>query len=265
MKLFFAIAAAALCAAAQTTEPIVGTVTIPAGVFQLPLTAQPPLVLAGATLSCPDCGSGGGGGTTSNLLPWQPISQAPPPALANWTEVNGGANGQFADVRGGILINSVAGNTLKYTMLPTPGAAGSAFTVTAHFSGQCAVNGYPGYGLIVGDGGTNIRFWKYTTSNMNASAGALEVEHWASATTWVSAPYYNQTAGATGDTWLRVKYDGANLTYWASPTGTDDATFVQFFGEGLGFVPSKIGFAATSQSTGVPCVSVLGFWNPAQP
>lgn len=53
----------ATLAFSQTTEPVIGTVTIPGGTFEPPLTFHPPLSQTGGDVFCNGCGGSGGGGT----------------------------------------------------------------------------------------------------------------------------------------------------------------------------------------------------------
>lgn len=271
MKAFLTTILLAAALAAQSL-PVAGTVTIPAGTFQAPLTVDAPLNLSGATLSCPTCGSGGGGGgTTSNLFPWQPATWLQPPALASWTQINAGGNGLFSDVRGGVLINSVSGNNIKMLEQAAPSPAGTPFTVTAHFTAQCQTNSYAGFGLLIGDTGSKTVQWKLLAANNNGPgmASVLDEEQWDTPTSPHATAYLNPGAGTTADSWLRIIYNGTNLTMQASPTGTDAATFTTYRTETanayLASAPAVIGFGASSQLSGAPCLGLLNYWNVTEP
>jgi hypothetical protein len=56
-----------LPALSQTIEPIAGTVTIPAGTFETPITFSSPLSRTGNTVTCPGCGTGGSGSISAPL------------------------------------------------------------------------------------------------------------------------------------------------------------------------------------------------------
>lgn len=241
-----------------------GTISV-----QEPIHAVSPLVLGsdGVTLSCPTCGTGGGGGSSSGLLPWNP-SAATPPALSSWTSINGGGNGSFADVTNGVLINSPSGNNIKALTLAAPGTVGSAFTMTVHQNAICSSPSgqAPEYGVAIGDTGSKLITFGFR------GAGGPDVNHWndpTQASGFGSQPFSGVALVQTPDIWFRVKYDGSTLFYQFSGTGNDAASWVTMFQEAatgfLASAPSRIGFYTYSQVTNLPCASTLNYWHVTQP
>lgn len=215
-------------------------------------------------------GSGGGGGGGSGMLPWYPASPATPPTLSNWTQVNGGGNGTFADIRNAVQIDSVSGNNIKALWLPAPGSSGTAFTITAHMNTTCFPNGTsPSLGIMIGDTGTKMVL--YGVQGASGPAPTTQVQDWNSSTSFSSAP--NSGDGLTAfmfDPWIRIIYDGTNLDYQlASANGSDAAAFFQTFtnlaNSFLATAPAKIGIYVTSQTSGKHCIAALNYWNVTTP
>lgn len=231
---------------------------------QEPISVLPPLVMSGAVLSCPTCGSGGNSGSGSGLMPWNPAASQPP-TLSSWTQINGGSNGSFADVTAGVLVNSPSGNNLKALWLAPPSGA---WTLTAHENAICSVPSgqAPEYGVLVGDSGSKVATFGFR------GAGGPDVNHWNDPTTasgFASQPYSGAPLTQTPDIWFRIVYNGTSFSYQFSGTGNDSASFVQMFSEAsngfLNSTPAKIGFYTYSQVTNLACVSTLDYWKVTQP
>jgi hypothetical protein len=228
---------------------------------QGPITAHPPLSLDSAgNLNCAGCTGGGSGGTGSGLMPWNPAPAAPP-TLPNWTPINGGSNGQFADVTNGVLINAPSGNNIKGLWLTPPSGA---WTLTAHQNAICTspAGQAPEYGVLVGDTGSKIVTFGFR------GAGGPDVNYWNDPTTasgFGSQPFSGSALVQTPDIWFRIKYDQTNFYFQFSGTGADSASWVTMFQAAantfLASNPAKIGFYTYSQVTNQPCVSTLNFWN----
>lgn len=267
MRLLTSLLIAAALSTAQTTLPTNGqeTVTIPAGTFENPLTFQPPLARTGNTITCSNCSGGTGGSSgSSGLMPWNPAPSTPP-TLSNWTEINGGGNGLFADVTNGVLINSVSGNNNKVLWLPAPS---QPFTITAHQNAICQApsNYVPEYGLFLGDTGT-----KSIMFGFRGFTGP-DVNYWNDPSTssgFSSQPYSGTPLAQPTDFWQRIKYDGTNFYFQLSGTGADTASWVTVFQAAantfLTTAPAKMGFYTYSQVTNQPCVSTLNYWYVSEP
>lgn len=266
MRLLSVFLIAAALSVAQTTISTQGTetVTIPAGTFENPLVFQSPLSRSGNNVSCPTCGTGGGGGSSSGLLPWNPGPSAPP-TLSNWTQINGGGNGQFADVTNGVLINSVSGNNEKMLWLPAPSIP---FTITAHQNNVCQApsNFVPEYGIFLGDTGSKV-----ATFGFRGQTGP-DVNYWNDPTTpsgFGSQPFNGPPLTQPTDIWQRIKYDGTTFFFQLSGTGADSASWVTVFQAAantfLTTAPAKMGFYAYSQVTNLPCITTLNYWSVTQP
>lgn len=201
---------------------------------------------------------------------WWPSSPAKsaPPTFSNWSFINTASAGVGQDVQNSILLNSVTGNDIKQITVATPGASGSAFTVTAHISG-IAHDVLQTFGMVIGiatDSKIHLLEFGATTSGQ-----AFRVSDWNSSTSF-QATVVNYTQFAFTNVWMRVKYDGTNIILSISPTGQDDASFMQVYSvpatggsSFLGAAPARIGFFAYSQVTGNPVIAVLDYWNVTQP
>ena len=260
----FLIAAALLTAQTNLTVNGTETVTIPPGTFESPLTFAPPLSRIGNNVTCVGCTGGSNSGGGSGLMPWNPAPSAPP-ALSNWTQINGGGNGQFADVTNGVLINSVSGNNNKMLWLAAPSVP---FTLTAHQNNICQApsNYVPEYGLFLGDTGSKV-----VNFGFRGQTGP-DVTYWNDPTTpsgFSSIPFNGPPLTQPTDIWQRIKYDGTAFYFQVSGTGADSASWVTVFQAAantfLATAPAKIGFYTYSQVTNLPCVSTLNYWSVTQP
>ena len=212
-------------------------------------------------------GSGSGGGGSGGLLPWNPAASAPP-ALSSWTQINTGGNGVFADVRGGVFLNTVSGINLKALVVPTPGASGSAFTMTGHLNGTCPTSSNSTeYGLIVND--ATIHSVSFSClANINGIC-AYQVDHSTSGIP-LAAVYTGGSVSTPDPTWLRIVYDGTNLKFQISATGADAVSWTQLYTEAASVEltgnPATIGFFGYP-SSGSPgsCKVTLGYWLVTQP
>jgi hypothetical protein len=79
-------------------------------------------------------------GSNTSWWPSNPTASTPP-ALVSWTLIDPDTNAVTANVTGGVMLNHPSGNTIAQLYVATPGAAGSAFTLTAHLSAYCPVVG----------------------------------------------------------------------------------------------------------------------------
>jgi hypothetical protein len=219
------------------------------------------------TVNCyASLGGGGGGGGGSGLLPWNPVASTPP-ALSSWTQVNTGGNGTFADVRGGVFLDTVSGNNLKELVVASPGASGSAFTITGHLNGTCPTSSNDTeYGLIVNDATIHsVSFGCLADIN---GICAYQVLHSTSGVPAASA-YQGGTNSTPDPTWLRIQYDGTNLKMFISATGADAVSWTQLFSEAASVEltgnPAAIGFFGYPSSGGTSCKVTLGYWLVTQP
>jgi len=212
-------------------------------------------------------GSGGGGG--GGLLPWNPTASTPP-VLASWTQINTGANGVFANVTGGVLVDSVSGNNIKGLYVATPGASGSAFTITGHVSGTCPTTD-TNYGLLIGDASANYISWGCKNGSAGTGLGTCynQVLHTNNTGVPQSAPFQSNPIFTPDPGWLRMQYDGTNISMQVSATGADAASWLPLFSEtaasGLAANPSRIGIVAYPSAGSGHCINTLGYWLVTQP
>jgi hypothetical protein len=162
----------------------------------------------------------------------------------------------------------VSGDNNKALWVAAPGAAGSAFTITAHILGFATVNQFPAFGLFIGDTGNKMVLFGFEDINGSDTFGFV-VNRFTNPTTFNSTPLATARQVRNGDWWLRIVYDGTNFQYQSSLTGTDASTFQQWYTEAangfLATAPAKIGIYATSQNTGANVKATLVYWSVTQP
>jgi hypothetical protein len=225
-----------------------------------------PAGAAGATGATGPSGPGGGG---SGLLPWNPAASTPP-TLSSWTQINTGGNGVFADVTGGVLVDSVSGNNIKGLYVATPGASGSAFTITGHVNGTCPTTDTE-YGLLIGDSSANYISWSCKNGNAGTGLGTCynHVLHTNNTGVPQSAPFLGNPIFTPDPGWLRMKYDGTNISFQVSATGANTQSWLELFTEaaasGLAANPSRIGIFSYPSAGSGHCINTLGYWLVTQP
>lgn len=249
------------------TFSIVAPVTIPLSFHWTPPSSQSPgayvYIDPSGQMSYSTPSGGGGGGSSSGVPPWE-STPVTPPALANWSQINPTSNGIFADVQGGVLINSPSGDNTKQLYMAAPSGA---FTLTAHISASCPAGGnWPATAIFVADpGDARVVDWELTN---HAGIRGVRSVYWASSASGGNSVPFGDVALGAGDFWQRLQYTGAQFLLQLSPTGTAGTwwTAATFNSSAwLTGAPARVGFLAYAQLTGMNCIAVLGSWQVTQP
>jgi hypothetical protein len=208
----------------------------------------------------------GGGGLGTLMVP-QGIAR---PALGTFTWLNQGTSTAVDHANGPLTMTlaAQAGDQVRALTQAVPGS--TPWTVTVCVDPLLWGDSFYSGGAIIYDSGSGKLTAFDLVSNANYPPMYLQVTHWNSTTSWNGTAKQIALTPRDAPSWLRIKNDGTNLTYYVSVNGAD---WVQFYQEAVAaFMPAIThgGFggdanysASTTGETGAgaitPQINLLGF------
>jgi hypothetical protein len=203
------------------------------------------------------------------MLPWFPAA-ATPPVLSSWTKIDPSSTGVFADTTNGVVVNAVTSSSVITGLVVA--APIVPFTLTAHLSGAISPTQYRQWGVLVGDGTQFEHFGQVVINGVQIVPQSNVIGAWTNSTTSAADRFPPSTANTMFgfDGWYRIQYDGANLKFSISGSGTPNTfnpIYSEVYNAFLSSAPTQIGFMANNgtAASGPTMLVELVYWNVTTP
>jgi hypothetical protein len=203
------------------------------------------------------------------MLPWFPAASTPP-ALSSWTLIDPSGTGVFADTTNGVVAHAVtASSVITGLVVAAPGAP---FTLTAHLTGAISPQQYRQWGVLVGDGTKFEHFGQVAIGGVSLVPQSNMIGAWTNSSTSTADRLAPSAANILFgfDGWYRIQYDGANLIFSISASGTPstfNAIYSEAYNAFLSTAPTQIGFMANNgtAASGPTMLVELVYWKVTTP